>query len=73
MILYDFQCGCGHIFEKMVKIDDRTCKCERCGLEARRLISAPTIKLEGWSGDFPSAKMKWVKQHEEAGRKTPPE
>ena len=70
MILYDFKCDCGHVFEAMTRISDRTYKCERCGSEAKRMISTPRIKLEGWSGHFPTAKQKFIKMHEKESRKT---
>jgi len=70
MILYDFKCECGHTFEAMVGMRDRTHKCGRCGQEATRMISTPTIKLEGWSGHFPTAKQKFIKMHEREAKKT---
>ena len=70
MILYDFKCKCGNAFEALTKMSDTTYKCKRCGEMAQRLISAPRIKLEGWSGHFPTAKQKFIKMHEKEGRKT---
>lgn len=70
MIIYDFKCPKGHVFEAFAKISEITHICESCGSEANRIISAPRIKLEGHSGSFPSAHNKWVKMHEREGRKT---
>ena len=70
MILYDFQCKCGSKFEALVSMSDTTYKCKRCGELANRLISTPRIKLEGWSGHFPTAKQKFIKMHEKESRKT---
>ena len=70
MILYDFRCKCGNVFEGLAEINDKTHSCERCGSLAKRLVSAPMIKLEGWSGHFPTAKQKFIKMHEKEGRKT---
>lgn len=70
MILYNFKCECGHSFEGLAHISDKTQKCERCGKQAVRLISTPMIKLEGYSGHFPTAKQKFIKMHEREGRKT---
>ena len=70
MILYDYLCECGYKFEKLARIHDRTYECKRCGEMAQRLISAPRIKLEGWSGHFPTAKQKFIKMHEKEARKT---
>ena len=63
MILYDWKCECGNIFEGLAEISDKTHICERCGSEAKRLISAPNIRLEGISGHFPTAYDKWTKLH----------
>lgn len=70
MILYDFKCECGHTFEAMVGMRDRTHKCGRCGDRATRMISTPRIRLEGHTGDFPTAHAKWVKTHEQEAKKT---
>ena len=70
MILYDFKCQCGHVFEGLVGLSDKTHVCERCGCDADRLISTPNIRLEGHTGHFPTAHAKWVKIHEEEARKT---
>jgi putative FmdB family regulatory protein len=70
MILYDWECECGNAFEAFASICDRTHICERCGEKADRLISTPMIKLEGHSGDFPTAHRKWVKTHEQEAKKT---
>jgi len=51
MILYDFVCtSCDEVFEEFARVSDKTCKCKHCGAEAKRLISAPRIKL---GLDFP--------------------
>ena len=61
-ILFDFECkDCG-VFEKIIKYTPTT-DCPTCGKESRKLISTPTIKLEGISGDFPDAHAKWAKKH----------
>jgi len=69
MILYDFKCShCDYVFEKFAGISDKTCECTHCGSQADRLVSTPTIKLDPLT--FPGAKMKWIKQHEQAGKKS---
>jgi putative FmdB family regulatory protein len=63
MPLFDFKCeACSEVFEEFTK-EKRTMPCPKCGCNANRMISAPTIKLEGWSGSFPSAADAWVKKH----------
>lgn len=66
--LIDYRClRTGEVFERFVEIVP-TVRC-KCGSEAKRLISPVKCKLEGHSGDFPGAHMKWVREHERAGRK----
>jgi len=61
-ILYDFECkDCG-VFEKIIEYTQKT-DCPTCGKESTKLISTPTIKLEGMSGAFPDAHAKWAKTH----------
>lgn len=67
--VYDFRCVNGHVFEKFVKSGSQECRCD-CGAEATKLVSAPSFALDGASGHFPGAHMKWVREHEKAGRKT---
>jgi hypothetical protein len=69
--IYDFRCTNGHVFEKMVESDITTSRCG-CGANATRMVSAPSFHLEGHSGDFPGSHMKWVREHEQAGRKKSP-
>lgn len=64
--LYDFVCGtCNSTTEYFVEdnIYARNCdlnsRCQQTNAIARRKISAPTIKLESISGDFPGATLKW--------------
>jgi putative FmdB family regulatory protein len=53
MPLYDYQClSCGHIVEVMHGVNDPgPQRCERCGGEMRKLISAAAIvfKGSGWA------------------------
>ena len=68
--VYDFCCPEGHIFEKFVKSSEATSRCS-CGATATKMLSAPLFVLDGSSGDFPGRHLKWLKEHEEAGRKKP--
>lgn len=64
MPIYNYRCSEGHITEHMSKIADREQQivCE-CGNWAHYTISAPSVKLEGITGDFPGAYAKWEKNH----------
>lgn len=68
--VYDFRCPDGHLFEKFVEAETAICRCD-CGLQATRVPSATKCVLDGSSGDFPGRHMKWVREHEAAGRKAP--
>ncbi len=62
MLLFDFECpNCANVFEELVSTDKLTTPCPECASEASRMISAPTITLDGCSGHFPGAALKWEK------------
>jgi len=65
---YDFRCTNGHVFEEMVESGVTTSRCG-CGADATKMVSAPSFHLDGSTGDFPGQHMKWVREHEKAGRK----
>ncbi len=62
---YDFICLKSHKTEKFVSTNVEETTCPECGTLAHRAVSAPSVKLEGWSGSFPGAAMKWEKKHQE--------
>ena len=43
------------------------------GANATKMVSAPSFHLDGSTGDFPGQHMKWVREHEKAGRKKSPQ
>lgn len=62
--IIDVRChDCGAVHEEYGYLDD-TFRCGSCGGEAKRIISPVRCKLEGVSGDFPGAAMKWARDHE---------
>lgn len=68
--MFDFHCkSCGDEFEKLVDTNIRTVTCE-CGGEASRMISTPTIGLDGTNPDFPTAYDKWANVREQRARVT---
>ena len=69
MILYDFKCQCGVLFEALSPSSNKTHVCEHCGEMAVRLVSTPTIKLEGITGHFPTAYDRLTRTHNTQGRK----
>jgi hypothetical protein len=57
---------------EMVESGITTSRCG-CGANATKLVSAPSFHLDGSTGDFPGQHMKWVREHEKAGRKKSPQ
>lgn len=71
MRVFDFMCQSNHVHEHFVPNGTDEVTCPECGQNARRLISTPAIKLEGWSGSFPGAAMKWERDHVKRAKKKP--
>lgn len=73
-MLYEFQCEEGHLSEYFMPMKERNSihLCKSCGQEAKRIISASTITLEGITGDFPKAADKFARVHEKAGKLAQP-
>ena len=67
--IYDFRCTNGHVTEELVKADVTESRCKICNAVSTRMVSAPSFHLNGSDGSFPGAHMKWVKEHEKAGKK----
>lgn len=64
--IYEFVCNEAH--HRTESFVDETCHatpCKECGAEATRVMSAPTMRLEGCTGDFPSAADAWVRKRSE--------
>lgn len=59
--MFEFVCGEAHIFEKLVDDAVREVNCPTCDKEAHRIVSSPTIKLEGFTGAFPGAYDRWTR------------
>lgn len=61
--LFEFQCKeCTDVFTRFIEYTKVT-TCPLCGSEANKLISTPSISLEGISGSFPSASEAWANKH----------
>lgn len=67
--VFDFKCPGGHVTEHFVDDECRFIECPHCKRTSERLIAAPRSKLEGFTGDFPSAADKWVNDRESHMRK----
>ena len=66
--VFDFRCTNGHIFEEFVDEHTTSSRCG-CGANATKIVSATPSILDGSTGDFPGRHIKWIREHEEAGRK----
>jgi hypothetical protein len=71
MKVFDYTCPNGHTHERFTREGANEVTCESCGLVATKVIGTPAIKLEGWSGSFPGAAMKWERDHERRGKTKP--
>ncbi len=63
--LFEFHCStCDYHFEELTEYT-QTFPCPKCNSNANKLISTPRVKLEGWSGSFPSAADAWDKKRKQ--------
>jgi len=60
--LFEFECDQCGIFEELVEYTKEH-DCPSCGKVAYKIISTPSIQLEGVSGSFPGAALSWEKKH----------
>ena len=71
--VYDFRCPDEHVHEEFVESTVTESRCKTCDKVSTRMVSAPSFHLNGSDGSFPGAHMKWVREHEKAGKnKTSP-
>lgn len=63
--VFDFQCENGHVTEHFVNSDTFIIACH-CGEVAHRVVSTPNFKLDGITGNFPTAADKWARDHKQA-------
>jgi len=63
--IFEFVCVEGHITDAYIDSETRITKCIECGNSASRIISTPMVKLEGVTGAFPGAAMRWEQKRNE--------
>ena len=56
MPIYDYRCGAGHQFDKLVKLSDppvTACTVEGCSEPVTKLVATPNFALkgDGWAKD----------------------
>ena len=63
--MYEFQCEDSHISEALVESETREIPCKECGKPATRIVSAVQMKLEPFTGSFPTAYDAWNRKRAE--------
>lgn len=67
--IYDARCtSCDEITEVFGRESDDF-RCGACGSPAKRIVSPVNFQLEGVSGNFPGAAIKWARDHERRAQK----
>jgi len=53
MPVYEFECQCGHIIEKIVRMNTEQIECPKCHKMAKKIMSPCTFELKGvgWYAD----------------------
>jgi len=65
--IFDVRCSdCKHVQEEFGYFADAF-RCGECGGVSKRLISPVKCELEGVSGDFPGAAIKWARDRTKRG------
>lgn len=67
MPTYEYLCNeCHEVSTDLRKVDDRNKEmvCPVCNGKAEFIVSTPQIRLDGISGDFPTASDRWAKLRE---------
>lgn len=69
LLLFDFECPQGHVFEELVPSEDHHCPCN-CGQMAVRMISGTRLDWRnmGVDPDFSTCADKWAKMQEQKSR-----
>ena len=68
MMLFDFKCPSGHVFERNVSSSVREATYPDCNSTSIRVISAPSLKIP-FNADYPGASYKWARYHEKGSKK----
>lgn len=63
--IFEFLCQDNHLSEAYIDESERTIQCKECGKEAVRIVSKVNMKLEGITGDYPTAYDAWERKHTE--------
>ena len=67
--IFDVRCGSCHAVTEAFGRDTDDFRCGDCGAPAKRIISPIKCQLEGVTGGFPGAAMKWEREHIKGAQK----
>lgn len=68
--VYEYTCPTHGKFEQFALGRKEYVLCPECGEVSEPALSAPRSKLEGITGDFPTAADAWARKHVEAAKKS---
>ena len=63
--IFEFLCTDAHLSEAYIDESERTIQCKECGKDAIRIVSKTNMKLEGITGDYPTAYDAWERKRSE--------
>lgn len=63
--IFEFLCSDNHLSEAYIDDSERKIQCKECGKDAHRIVSKPNMKLEGITGDYPTAYDAWERKRAE--------
>lgn len=63
--IFEFLCQDNHLSEAYIDESERTIQCKQCSKEAIRIVSKVNMKLEGITGDYPTAYDAWERKRSE--------
>ena len=63
--IFEFVCTNSHRTEALVDSECYATLCKECGAEATKVMSAPSMKLEAFTGSFPTAYSQWNRKRAE--------
>ena len=68
LMVFEFECECGEIFDDLVQSSVRECPCPKCQKNAKRILSAPRfdIRMGVDPTGNPTMGRKWARQHEQS-------
>lgn len=63
--IFEFLCEDNHLSEAYIDESERIIQCKYCSRLAHRIVSKTNMKLEGITGDYPTAYDAWERKRSE--------